>query len=121
MANQLTYSEIMDICAEKKITVTKLAENVQMTLHGLKAALQKQTVSSQVVFAICKELDITPNRFFRWEDCVSNYNTTQVGMLNSQNIGAAGIEILQQQLAIKDEQIGQLHEQIKQLFNLLNK
>jgi DNA-binding Xre family transcriptional regulator len=114
MANQLTYSEIMDICAEKKITVTKLAENVQMTLHGLKAALQKQTVSSQVVFAICKELDITPNRFFRWEDCVSNYNTTQVGVMNSQNIGSNGIELLQQQLTVKDEQI-------KHLLNLLNK
>ena len=35
-------------------------------------------------------------------------------MVNHQNIGAMGVEILQQQLATKDEQI-------KQLLQLLNK
>lgn len=114
MTNHLTYSEISDICAEKRITVTKLAENVKMTLHGLKYALQRQTVSSQVVSSICRELDITPNRFFRWEDKCDTYNTTQVGVMNNQNIGTTGIDILQQQLAVKDEQI--VH-----LLNLLNK
>lgn len=121
MANQLTYSEIMDICAAKRITVTKLAEKVEMTLHGLKSGLQRQTLSSQVIYALCEELGITPNAFFRWEDKGDVYNTNQLGVINNQNIGATGIEILQQQLATKDEQIRQLHEEIRQLLNLLNK
>ncbi len=114
MAKQLTYTEISDLCAVKKITVTNLAKGVGMTLHGLKAALQEKTLKSSVIFTLCSLLDITPNQFFNWENEVATFNTTQVGMLNNQNIGAAGIEILQQQLAIKDEQINQL-------FNLLNK
>ena len=52
--------------------------------------------------------------FPKWNEEKATYNTNQVGMVNHQNIGAAGIEILQQQLAIKDEQI-------KQLLQLLNK
>ena len=108
MTNQLTYSEICDICAAKKITVTKLAEKVEMTLHGLKAGLQRQTLSSQVIYLVCKELGLTPNQFFRWESNGDTFNTTQVGVMNSQNIGSNGIEILQQQLAVKDEQIDKL-------------
>lgn len=121
MTNQLTYSEICDICAAKKITVTKLAEKVKMTLHGLKAGLQRQTLSSQVIYSVCKELGLTPNQFFRWESNGDTFNTTQVGVMNSQNIGAAGIEILQQQLITKDDQIKELNDQIKQLLNLLNR
>lgn len=121
MTNQLTYSEICDICAAKKITVTKLAEKVEMTLHGLKAGLQRQTLSSQVIYSVCKELGITPNQFFRWESNGDTFNTTQVGVMNNQSIGSNGIDILQQQLTVKDEQIKQLSEQIKQLLQLLNK
>lgn len=114
MANQLTYSEIVDMCAEKRITVTNLAKSIGMTLHGLKAGIQKQTLQSQVVFAICNLLGISPNRFFNWEESNSTYSTNQVGVVNNQNIGSVGIELLQQQLATKDEQI-------KQLLQLLNK
>lgn len=114
MANQLTYSEIVDLCAEKRITVTNLAKSTGMTLHGLKAGIQKQTLQSQVVFTICNLLGITPNRFFNWNEEKSTYSTNQVGVVNNQNIGAMGVEILQQQLAVKDEQI-------KQLLQLLNK
>lgn len=113
MTNQLTYSEICDICAAKKITVTKLAEKVEMTLHGLKAGLQRQTLSSQVIYSVCKELCLTPNQFFRWESNGDTFNTTQVGVMNSQNIGSNGIELLQHQLVVKDEQIKVLMELLK--------
>lgn len=114
MANQLTYSEITDLCAEKRITVTNLAKSTGMTLHGLKAGVQKQTLQSQVVFTICNLLGITPNRFFNWDEEKSTYSTNQVGVVNNQNIGTSNIELLHQQLAVKDEQI-------KQLQQLLNK
>lgn len=114
MAKQLTYSEVVDLCAEKRITVTNLAKGVGMTLHGLKAGIQKKTLQSQVIFTLCSMLGISPNQFFSWDEDGTTFNTTQVGVMNNQNIGSVGIEILQQQLATKDEQI-------KQLLQLLNK
>lgn len=114
MTNQLTYSEILDLCADKKITFASLAKGSGMTPHGLKYALQDKTVKGEVISTLCKILNITPNHFFNWDADPTTYNTTQVGVMNNQSIGAAGIEILQQQLQTKDEQI-------KQLLQLLNK
>lgn len=113
MAKQLTYSEISDICADKRITVTKLASESGMTLHGLKSAIQNETVQSRVILSICNLLSITPNQFYNWDSDRATFNTTQVGVLNNQQIGSVGIEILQQQLAAKDEQIKQLLELLK--------
>ena len=113
MANQLTYMEVCDLCAVKKITATNLAKGVGMTLHGLKAALQEKTLKSSVIFTLCSLLDITPNQFFNWDCDKTTLNATQVGVMNNQNIGSVGIDILQQQLAIKDEQIKQLFELLK--------
>lgn len=117
MANQLTYSEITDLCADKRITFTNLAKSAGMTVHGLKYAIQKQTLQSQVVFTICNILGITPNQFFKWEDPASTFNTTQFGVMNSQNIGSAGIEILHQQLAVKDDQIKQLQQMLNKVLD----
>lgn len=114
MGNQLTYSEITDLCADKRITFASLAKSAGMTPHGLKYAIQKKTLQSCVISTICNILNITPNKFFNWESDSSTFTTTQVGVMNNQNIGAAGIEILQQQLQTKDEQI-------KELLHLLNK
>lgn len=113
MANQLTYSEILDLCAEKRITFASLAKSTGMTPHGLKYAIQKKTLQGGVIFTICSILNITPNKFFNWDSDSSTYNTTQVGVMNNQSIGAAGIELLQQQLVIKDEQIKHLLELLK--------
>lgn len=117
MNNQLTYSEIADLCADKRITFAALAKSAGMTPHGLKYAIQKKTLQSGVISTICNILSITPNQFFNWEIDSSTFNTTQVGVMNSQNIGAAGIEILQQQLQTKDEQINQLHQLLNQFLS----
>lgn len=109
----MVYSEIQDLCAVRKMTVNELASLIGMTYQGLKASLNNQKMGMDKVDALCKVLRITPNEFFGWKDVVpTTYNATQVGMLNNQNIG--GIELLQKQLEVKDEQI-------KQLLNLLNK
>lgn len=42
MNNQLTYSEIADLCANKRITFAALAKSAGMTPHGLKYAIQKK-------------------------------------------------------------------------------
>lgn len=110
----MTYSELSDLCYEKRISLSSVAESANMTLRGFREGMNKQTLGIKAVVNVCKRLSISPNEFFGWEDKGDVYNTTQVGVMNNQNIGAAGIEILQQQLAIKDEQI-------KELFNLLKK
>lgn len=110
----MTYNELQDLCYEKRISMTTLAECADMTLRGFRTGMLNNTLQMKVVKQVCRKLNITPNRFFNWDLDSATYNTTQVGVTNNQNIGATGVDILQQQLAVKDEQI-------KQLLNLLNK
>lgn len=110
----MTYNELQDLCYEKRISMTTLAECADMTLRGFRTGMLNNTLQMKVVKTVCRKLNITPNRFFNWDLDSATYNTTQVGVTNNQNIGATGVDILQQQLAVKDEQI-------KQLLNLLNK
>lgn len=115
----MTYSELTDLCYARKISLTSVAESAGMTLRGFRDGVNKRTLGIKALEAICKTLDISPNEFLGWEEKRSTFNTTQVGVMNSQQIGSVGIEMLHQQLSIKDEQIMLLHEQIKQLLNLL--
>ena len=117
MANIMTYSELSDICDAKRILLKNVAESSGLTYDGLRNGMIKQSLGMTKVLRICEAVGITPNQFFGWNEEKATYNTSQVGMVNNQNIGAMGVEILQQQLAVKDEQIKQLH----QLLQLLNK
>ena len=114
MANILTYNELSDICDAKRILLKNVAESSGLTYDGLRNGMVKQSLGMTKVLRICQAIGITPNQFFGWGDEKSTYSTNQVGVVNNQNIGAMGVEILQQQLATKDEQI-------KQLLQLLNK
>ena len=104
----MTYSELQDLCYEKKISLTSVAECANMTLRGFRVGMLNRTLQIKAIEAVCKKLNITPNQFFGWEDKSGTFTTTQVGVMNSQNIGSSGVEILQQQLSIKDEQIDKL-------------
>lgn len=110
----ISYSELSDLCYKKKISLTRIANCANMTLRGFRDGMNKQTLGIKAILPICSELGITPNDFFGVDGSSTTYNTNQVGVVNNQNIGAMGVEILQQQLATKDEQI-------KQLLQLLNK
>lgn len=114
MDNIMTYSELSDICDAKRILLKNVAESSGLTYDGLRNGMIKQSLGMTKVLRICEAVGITPNQFFGWNEEKATYNTSQVGMVNNQNIGAMGVEILQQQLATKDEQI-------KQLLQLLNK
>lgn len=113
MANIMTYSELSDLCYKKKKSLTRIADCANMTLRGFREGMNKQTLGIRAILPICTELGITPNEFFGIDGSTNTFNTNQVGMVNNQNIGAMGVEILQQQLAIKDEQIKQLFELLK--------
>lgn len=114
MANIMTYSELSDICDAKRILLKNVAESSGLTYDGLRNGMIKQSLGMIKVLRICEAVGITPNQFFGWDEEKSTYNNSLVGVVNNQNIGAIGVEILQQQLATKDEQI-------KQLLQLLNK
>lgn len=114
MANIMTYSELSDICDAKRILLKNVAESSGLTYDGLRNGMIKQSLGMIKVLRICEAVGITPNQFFGWNEEKSTYNNSLVGVVNNQNIGAIGVEILQQQLATKDEQI-------KQLLQLLNK
>lgn len=109
----MTYSELSDLCYKKKISLTSVAESADMTLRGFREGMNKQTLGIKVLESICRKVGITPNEFLGWKEDSATYQANQVGVVNNQQIGAAGIEILQQQLAIKDEQIKQLFELLK--------
>lgn len=113
MGKIMTYSELSDICDQKRILLKNVAENSGLTYDGLRNGMNKQSLGMTKILKICEYVGITPNHFFGYEP-TSTINATQYGISNSQNIGAAGIEILHQQLQTKDEQI-------KQLLHLLNK
>lgn len=113
MTKILTYNELSDICDQKRILLKNVAESSGLTYDGLRNGMIKQSLGMTKVLKICECVGITPNQFFGIED-QQTINATQYGLSNSQNIGTTGIDILQQQLAVKDEQI-------KQLFILLNK
>ena len=112
MGKIMTYSELSDICEEKRILLKSVAENSGLTYDGLRNGMNKQSLGMTKILKICECVGITPNHFFGYEPS-NTIHATQYGISNSQNIGAAGIEILQQQLATKDEQIKQLLELLK--------
>lgn len=112
MANIMTYSELSDICDAKRILLKNVAENSGLTYDGLRNGMNKQSLGMTKVLKICECVGITPNQFFG-VDSNQTINATQLGISNTQNIGAVSVELLQQQLSVKDEQINHLLELLK--------
>ena len=115
MDNTLTYNELQDLCTARKITIGRLANHIGMTRQGLAGAMERQSLGVRYVAAICNFLQITPNQFFRIPEKpiqIGNH-VEQNGMVNMQQI-QSGMDILKDQLAVKDRQI-------EQLLTLLNK
>lgn len=121
MRNHLTYSELSDICNEKKISLSKLAECANMTLRGFREAFNRNSVSAHTAASICQTLGITPNQFFGWEDGVKKQQIQNGGIGNTQQMDTYAVGVLRQQIATKDEQIREKDAQISQLLKLLTK
>ena len=109
MANSMNYSTIYELCEKRKMKVKELCNYIGITYQGLKTSLNSGKLSSDKIETLCKCLNITPNQFFGWSESEQHtYNATQVGVVNSQNVNNNNVDILQQQLSTKDEQISQL-------------
>ena len=115
MENTLTYSELQDLCLLKKISIAALTKKIGLTYQGLRSALDRQSLGVKYVAAICNTLQISPNQFFRLpENPIQIGNQVeQNGLVNMQQI-QDGMDILRDQLAVKDRQI-------EILLNLLSK
>lgn len=115
MNNTLNYYELQDLCRARNFTVAELCGRVGITRQGLQSGLERQSLGVKYVFAICELLKITPNQFFRMPDTttVIGNNVQQTGTINMQQI-QDGMDVLHEQLAVKDRQI-------EQLLTLLNK
>lgn len=109
----MTYSELSDYCYDNGIEIKSLCQKIGVTPQGLAKGMKKQSLGMLTIKALCDEIKVTPNRFFGYENTSTQFNTTQVGVMNSQNIGSNGIELLHHQLAVKDEQIKVLMELLK--------
>lgn len=109
----MTYNELQDLCYEKRISLTSVAECADMTLRGFRLGMKNRTLAMSAVDAVCKYLCLTPNDFFGYNNDGVTYNTSMVGENHHNNIGVTGIDILQQQLTIKDNQIKELMELLK--------
>ena len=108
----MTYSELIDICEKKQMLIKDVAAYVGMSYDGLRNGMNEQRLGMLKVLRLCECLGITPNQFYGVET-PTTINANQYGLANSQNIGAVGIELLQQQLVVKDEQIKHLLELLK--------
>lgn len=113
MGNIMTYNQLSAFCCDNGIEIKSLCQKIGVTPQGLAKGMKRQSLGMLTIKSLCDELNITPNRFFGVDDSKQEFNTTQVGMMNNQSIGSSGVEILQQQLSIKDEQIKNLFELLK--------
>ena len=116
----MTYNELQKLCTKRKIQLKDVLEATGMTYVGLKAAFNNDSLTYRKILPLCECIGITPNELFGVTPIKDKTNSyEQIGLQNTQNIGTQnigtqGIDILQQQLKIKDAQIDKL-------LNLLNK
>ena len=105
----MNYSELQIACEQRKMQIKEVANALNMSYTGLRDALNKDTLSIKKLLPLCQLLQISPNEFVKWNGASAHtYNATQVGMLNNQNVGTGGLELLKEQLKIKDTQIEKL-------------
>lgn len=117
----MVYSEIYDLCSDKKISVKELCAQIGMTYQGLKTSLETNKLDADKIELLCRALEITPNKFFGWNESVKKQQIQNGGVGNTQHMDSYTVELLQGQLNIKDEQIKEKDAQIAQLLKLITK
>lgn len=119
-AKTMTYEEIRDLCEQKRTTVTSVSEEMGITLLGLKKGLQNESLGIKNVMELCRVLDIDPNTFCGWnrESGDVNYGNMQKGAKKQvMTVGSSEelkrtIDMLEQELKTKNEQIAKLIEKL---------
>lgn len=113
----LTYNELTDICEQKRITITEVANVSNMTLSGFRKAMRKFSLPADKVILVCDYLQITPNDFFKVKDATGDTGCNKYGQNQTINQIPTElkdtIEILRNQLEEKDNQINNLISKLK--------
>lgn len=108
----LTYSELTDICEQKKIFVKNVHSALDMTDTGFRTAIKNQSLPIKKVIPLCNILGISVSYFFGVEQPsgdVIHGSQNKNGKKQIINTGSQEtIHLLQQQLEIKDAQIEKL-------------
>lgn len=94
----MNYNDFKKQCDLRHLQVNDITRHIHMTYQGLKAGLNTGKLGSNKVLEICKLLRITPNEFFG----LDQIDPARDGEVSS-------LYTLQEQLAIKDKQIAELH------------
>lgn len=119
-AKTMTYDEIRDLCEQRRMTVTSVSDKMGITLLGLKKGLQNESLGIKNVMELCRVLDIDPNTFCGWNSMSGdfNYGNMQKGDKNKMNVTSSSdelkrtIDMLEQELKTKNEQIAKLIEKL---------
>ena len=117
----MTYSELKDLAEIKKITMQSLADDVKMTRTGFRTSFENQSLPISKVCLLCEKLGISPNDFFGWKTAGTTQQIQTGCIGNAQYMDTRAVELLQEQLSIKDKQLCEAQEQISRLIGLLGK
>lgn len=117
----MTYADFQDLCAKNKTSVRQVVNQVGMTYEGIRKGLENDTLATRVVVHVCKILNISPNEFCYWQAPLEgdiNYGNMQKGakkqimtIAPSEELRKT-IDMLEQELKTKNEQIAKLIEKL---------
>lgn len=117
----MTYCELKDLSEIKGVTLQSLADEVNMTRTGFRSSIENQTLPISKVGALCKKIGISPNDFFSWKSNTAPQQIQTGCVGNAQYMDTRAVDLLQEQLSIKDKQLCEAQEQISRLINLLSR
>lgn len=122
----MNFSELKRICITNKISLSQVAESIDLSYDGLKKGINNESLSMRYVLPLCHAICITPNEFFGVETPSGDTNygnmqknaKKQIMQLAGTEELKATIEVLKEQLKIKDEQLAAKDRQINKLIGL---
>ena len=97
----MNYSELKKVCDSRKMQVNDICCHIGMSYQGLKSGLDSGKIGSDKVISLCQVLQLSPNAFYGWE---------MISPITADATQANGMDVLREQLAVKDKQIAELHE-----------
>ncbi|MCM1443636.1 MAG: helix-turn-helix domain-containing protein, partial [Muribaculum sp.] len=113
MDKRVTYSELKEIVESRKMTMKDFCGLIGMSAPGFSSGWERQSISMRYIPFICNVLKITPNRLFGYDDSSLQQNNQQYGLLNTNNQSIYDIDVLKEQIAVKDNQIAVKDKQIE--------
>ena len=97
----MEYSDLKKCAESRKMQLNDVACHIGMTYQGFKSGVESGKLASDKVLELCKTLHLSPNAFYEWE------------LYEPLDGSTPSLKALQEQLALKDQQIADLLAIIK--------